>query len=151
MHFHRVACYRSGLEGALARQLKSAGVSFTYEVLKIPYTIPASPHTYTPDFVLKENGIIIESKGLFSVEDRKKHLLVKAQHPEYDIRFVFQNPNARLYKGSPTTYAMWAEKNGFKWAGKQIPEEWLSEQSKPWEREIKGSQYPAQKELNVVK
>lgn len=101
-------------------------MSFTYETLKIPYTIPASPHTYTPDFVL-ENGVIIESKGLFSVEDRKKHLLVKAQHPEYDIRFVFQNPHARLYKGSPTTYAMWAEKNGFKWAKKTIPEEWLKE------------------------
>ena len=104
-------------------------MSFTYETLKIPYTIPASSHTYTPDFVL-ENGIIIESKGLFSVEDRKKHLLVKAQHPEYDIRFVFQNPNTKLYKGSPTTYAMWAEKNGFKWAKKTIPEEWLKEMVK---------------------
>ena len=129
MQFHRFACYRSGLENTLADQLKAAGVSFTYETTKINYMVPATLHTYTPDFVLS-NGIIIESKGLFSVEDRKKHLLVKAQHPELDIRFVFQNPHNRLYKGSPTTYAMWAEKNGFKWARKTIPAEWLKEPTK---------------------
>lgn len=121
---HNSASYRSGLEDTLADELKSAGVPVLYEAMKIKYVTPAVNHTYTPDFLLP-NGIIIESKGYFSSDDRKKHLLIKEQHPEYDIRFVFQNPNTRLYKGSPTTYGMWAEKYGFKYAKKHIPIEWL--------------------------
>lgn len=100
-----------------------------YETIKVRYERPATSHTYTPDFPLP-NGIIVETKGLFSAEDRKKHLLVQAQHPELDIRFVFSNSRAKLYKGSPTTYAAWCEKNGFKYADKLIPRAWLQEDPK---------------------
>ncbi len=58
---------------------------------------------------------------------RKKMILVKEQHSGIDIRFVFENPNLKLRKGSKTTYAMWAEKNGFKWCGPIIPKEWFLE------------------------
>ena len=51
--------------------------------------------------------------------------LIKKQYPELDIRFVFMNANNKIYKGSKTTYAMWANKHGFEWAEKNIPEEWL--------------------------
>lgn len=121
--------YRSGLEQVTAKQLKDAGVDFTYEKLKIKFVQPETNRTYTPDFVL-ENGIIIETKGQFSSDDRKKMLLVKAQHPDLDIRFVFSYAGGKIYKGSKTTNAKWAFTHGFKWANKKIPTEWLKEPKK---------------------
>ncbi|QFP93708.1 endonuclease I [Ralstonia phage P-PSG-11-1] len=121
--------FRSGLEEKIAADLTSRGVRFTYEELVISYTKPAKTHKYTPDFVLP-NGIIIESKGRFLSEDRAKHLLVKAQYPDLDVRFVFSNSKTKINKRSPTTYAMWCEKNGFQYADKAIPEEWLREPPK---------------------
>lgn len=121
--------YRSGLEEKLAAQLSQAGVPAEYETMTIPYEKPASKHRYTPDFVLP-NGIIIESKGRFVTADRSKHLLVKKQHPHYDIRFVFSTSKARISKTSKTTYAAWCEKYGFLYADKLIPVEWLKEKKK---------------------
>jgi hypothetical protein len=120
------AGYRSGLEEAVSAQLASEGVDASYESFKIPYTVPETLHKYTPDYDLP-NGIVIETKGRFMAADRKKHVLVKKQHPDLDIRFVFSNPNAKLRKGSPTTYATWCEKNGFLYAAKTVPEEWILE------------------------
>ena len=77
------------------------------------------------------NGIIVESKGIFDVEDRKKHLLIREQHPELDIRFVFSSSRSKLYKGSKTSYAEWCEKYGFQFADKLIPAAWLREKAKP--------------------
>jgi hypothetical protein len=118
--------FRSGLEESIGRQLKALGIKVDYESLKIPYIKPETKHSYTPDFVLP-NGIIIESKGRFVVEDRKKHLLIKKQHPDKDIRFVFSNANSKIRKGSKTTYAMWCDKHGFKYSNKTIPQEWIDE------------------------
>lgn len=69
----------------------------------------------------------METKGRFTATDRKKHLLVKAQRPDLDIRFVFSNSRAKLNKGSKTTYADWCNKHGFLYADKLIPTEWLDE------------------------
>ena len=121
--------YRSGLESALARNLKSKGIPVQYEEYKLDYVIPESVHKYTPDFVLP-NGIVIESKGIFSVEDRKKHLLIKEQYPNLDIRFVFTRSKTPLYKGASTTYADWCLKYGFRYADKLIPDSWLKEPNK---------------------
>ena len=118
--------FRSGLEERIAEQLDKAGVEYTYEKLKLNYVKPASKHVYTPDFVLS-NGIIIETKGRFLLADRQKHILVKRHNPTLDIRFVFSNSNARISKASTTTYAQWCIKNGFKYADKTIPEEWINE------------------------
>ena len=65
----------------------------------------------TPDFQVGD--IHLEVKGLFDVQARHKMLLVKQQHPDLDIRFVFSNANAPIYKGSPTSYAQWCDKHGF--------------------------------------
>ena len=121
--------YHSGLEYDVSIQLDDLGVPYTYEEVKIKFEQPASQHTYTPDFQLP-NGIIVETKGRFLPKDRKKHLLVKAQHPDLDIRFVFSNPNAKISKGSKTTCAKWCEKNGFKYAKGRVPEEWIHESNK---------------------
>ena len=119
--------FRSGLEERIAEQLDKAGIEYTYEKLKLNYVRPASKHVYTPDFVLA-NGIIVETKGRFLLADRQKHILVKKHNPTLDIRFVFSNSKARISKTSTTTYASWCEKNGFKYADKTIPQEWMEEQ-----------------------
>jgi len=118
--------FRSGLEEDVSKALTEAGVKFTYEEMKIKYVQPATERQYTPDFEL-ENGIIVETKGRFLVADRKKHLLIKRQHPHLDIRFVFSNSKQKITKGSRTSYADWCIKNGFLYADKEVPEHWLKE------------------------
>jgi hypothetical protein len=117
--------YRSGLEDKVSKQLQESGVSFEYETLKIQYEVNET-RRYTPDFVLP-NDIIVETKGRFVAADRKKHLLIKQQHPHLDIRFVFSNSRAKLSKGAKSTYGEWCEKHGFLYADKEIPQEWLNE------------------------
>lgn len=133
----RVGSYRSGLEAKNMEMLEKRGVKAKYEEWSIPYVVPASSHRYTPDIILP-NGIIVETKGLFDAEDRKKHLLIREQMPELDIRLVFSSSRSKLYKGSPTSYAEWAEKHGIKFADKLIPVEWLKESKKeiPWDKLI---------------
>ena len=118
--------FRSGLEERIAEQLTSLGVSFLFEAEKVPYLQPVKKRTYTWDFKLP-NGIIIESKGRFLSEDRQKHLWIKEQHPELDIRFVFSNSKSKIAKGSKTTYAKWCLDNGFLYADREIPIEWIKE------------------------
>jgi hypothetical protein len=122
--------WRSGLEESLAAYLDERNIPYQYEENKLVYTVPQRQATYTPDFyVTTRSGkvIIIETKGRFVTADRQKMLLVKEQHPDLDIRFVFSNPNTRISKKSQTTYAAWCEKHGFLYAAKVAPEEWLNE------------------------
>ena len=115
--------FRSGLERKVDTLLSSLGVEYEYESTKVPYVLSCN---YTPDFILS-NGVVLEAKGHLSPDDRRKMLAVKKQNPELDIRFIFQAPYNKIYKGSKTTYAKWAERNGFLWAHYQtIPVEWLS-------------------------
>ena len=120
--------YRSGLEKKVGDSLKQQKIKAKYETLKIKYIKPATPHMYTQDFILP-NGIIIEVKGLFNSSDRKKHILVKDQHPDLDIRFVFSNSKSKLYKKSKSTYRDWCIKHGFLYADKDIPQEWIKEET----------------------
>ena len=125
---HNANRYRSGLERVVAEFLKQNKKNFRYEDLKIEWK-DLRYRTYTPDFIL-DNGIIVETKGIFDNEDRRKHLAVREQHPELDIRLVFSNAKAKLYKGSKTTYAMWCDKNGFLYSHRVIPPDWLKEKGK---------------------
>jgi hypothetical protein len=114
--------WRSGLEEKVAKELSESGIKYEYESMKIKYDV-SETRTYTPDFILP-NGIIVETKGRFVAADRKKHLLIQKQF-DYDIRFVFQNARAKLFKGAKSTYSQWCDKHGFLWAQGSIPEEWL--------------------------
>ncbi len=127
---HVKANYRSGLEDEVAAFLSEVQKEVRYEKLKIEWVKPTTNHVYTSDFLL-DNGIIIETKGRFVADDRKKHLEIQKQHPTLDIRFVFTNSKAKLYKGSKTTYGMWCEKHGFLYADRIIPQQWLQEKGKP--------------------
>lgn len=120
--------YRSGLEEKVQEDLKQASIDAEYESIKIEWE-DLCYRKYTPDFLLP-NGIIIETKGQFTAKDRRKHVLVKEQHPHLDIRFVFTRSNSRLSKQSKTTYADWCIKQGFLYADKKIPDEWLIEAPK---------------------
>lgn len=128
MRKHNKGRYRSGLEKEVAAYLKDNQKQVRYEKLKIEW-VDLRYRTYTPDFQL-DNGIFIETKGIFDSDDRRKHLEVRKQHPELDIRFVFSNANAKLYKGAKSRYCDWCEKNGFMWAHRVIPQEWLQEAGK---------------------
>ena len=120
--------YRSGLELKVAEFLDKQGVTYLYEKIKIEWEDLAY-RTYTPDFVL-DNGIIIETKGIFTVADRRKHLSIKKQHPKLDIRFVFESSRRKLSKGAKSNYAQWCIKHGFLYYDRIIPEDWLKEKGK---------------------
>jgi hypothetical protein len=122
--------FKSGLEETISQQIESQGIKVEYETEKVPYIIPASNHTYSPDFKLP-NGIRVETKGRFVAADRKKHLLVKEQNPNMDIRFVFSNSKNKITKKSKTTYGDWCDKNGYKYSDKIIPNEWFLEENRP--------------------
>lgn len=135
---HNQWTYRSGLEDRVVDQLVSLNADYRYEVTKIVYTVPAKNHLYTPDFTINTKSgkvIYVETKGIWDYEDRYKHLLIRQQHPELDIRFVFSNSKAKIRKNSKTTYADICNGEGrapfknVKWqfADKLIPTEWLEE------------------------
>jgi hypothetical protein len=107
--------FRSGLEEKVADLLTNLGVKYEYESTKVPYVLQLP------------NGVYLETKGHLTDEDRRKMKAVKAANPDLDVRFVFQSPFNKIYKGSKTTYAKWAEKHGFLWcAYHSIPTGWLT-------------------------
>lgn len=113
--------FRSGFERTLDTQLKSHEINYSYETLKLPYTLES---VYSPDFVL-ENGIILEAKGVLSPEDKRKMIAIKKKYPELDIRFVFWDAEKKIPK-TKQTHAEWARRNGFPFAHERIPEEWMT-------------------------
>jgi len=120
--------YRSGLEHAISIYLTELKCEYGYESLKIEWE-DLTYRTYTPDFILN-NGIIIETKGRFLASDRKKHVAIKKQHPDLDIRFVFTNSKNKLQKGAKSSYGQWCDKHGFRYYDRIIPEDWLKEKGK---------------------
>jgi hypothetical protein len=127
--------YRNPSEKFLGTLLQEGGVPFSYEGFKIEYEVPARTAKYLPDFFIEGTSIILEYKGWFGrsgAKERQKLILLKQQHPHLDIRLVFSDARKKIYKGSPTTYASWADENGFKWCevnkmrGKvTLPASWL--------------------------
>lgn len=130
--------FRSGLEETIAAALDAKGVRFAFEEHKVKYEQPAKTRTYTPDFWLpykadlslpfgKQRGFFIETKGRWLTEDRQKHQHIRATNPKLDIRILFSNAHARISKQSATTYAAYCERNGWVFAHRHIPLNWLTE------------------------
>ena len=105
--------YRSKLEATFAYKLEERCIGFSYEPYSIPYSV-VEERKYYPDFIILANGIVIETKGYFKPADRKKHLRLKEQYPDLDIRFVFGNKRNKINKNSKTTYEDWCNNHGFK-------------------------------------
>jgi len=115
--------YKSNFERKVAKLL---GKRVKYEAETIEFLQPEKKRKYLPDFKVKEN-VFIETKGKLDIETRKKHEWIKQQRPEITIYMLFMNAFNKIRKGSPTTYADWAEKVGIEWAdfGMGIPKHWL--------------------------
>jgi hypothetical protein len=113
--------YKSGFERTIAANLAMRGVEFTYEELRLPYTLNGE---YRPDFVIVKSGIIVEAKGFLDRDSKRKMVAVKRQHPDIDLRFLFQQADKKM-QGSKQTHGEWAKKNGFEFAEGEIPEEWI--------------------------
>ena len=115
--------FRSGLEEKIADLFVELGVCYEYESTKIPYQIS---HSYTPGFLLP-SGIFLEAKGYFDADDRRKIKAVKQQHPEIDLRIIFQAPYNTISKKSKTTYAQWCDRLDIPWTSfTNIPLDWLT-------------------------
>jgi hypothetical protein len=152
--------FRSGFESNMGEFLKSEGIKFEYEgegccfnylkpvtkgvlVDKLLQVIPlpkghkvAQSCNYTVDFEVAnwERGgcTYLETKGRFTASDRRKMELIRKQHPDLDIRMVFQSNG----KVSPLKrYSDWCEERGIpfhvvKKVNKKsiyLPEDWLDE------------------------
>ena len=114
--------FRSKLEENVADILDKVGAKYEYENQQVAYTIQ---HHYNPDFCLV-NGVMLETKGYWDSEDRRKIKAVMRDNPDIDLRMVFQAPFNKISKKSKTTYAQWCEKHGIKWASAHaIPIDWL--------------------------
>lgn len=88
------------------------------------YQVPATTSKYTPDFILP-NGIVVETKGYFDADDRKKHLLVRTSRPDLDIRFVFTNPQQFCQSADRKAYKIWlSAKHGRKIGNATLFTEW---------------------------
>lgn len=120
--------YRSGFEEEIARQAEEDSIEAEYEPKDGIIVWQPKPSKYLPDFRLK-NGLLIEAKGRLTQKDRTKLLRIKEQHPDIDIRLIFQYDN-KLTTASKTRYSEWATKHGFTWAMKKIPVEWAQETAK---------------------
>jgi hypothetical protein len=133
--------FRSGLEKKVAEQLEAGGVSYGHEAQWVRYTVPAREAKYLPDYTINGTNILLEAKGRFGggnprfkqpagdgAKERQKLILLREQHPELDIRLIFQRASTPIYPGSKTTYAKWAEDHGFPWSDKgRVPEDWIAE------------------------
>ena len=97
-------------------------MDFLYEDERIPYVVERK---YIPDFQLP-NGIYVEAKGWFRDEDCRKMRLLKAQYPDKEFRFLFQNNKTKV-QSKRYTNQQWAEKYNFKYCEGTVPEDWLEE------------------------
>ena len=118
--------YKSKYEETFGNNLTKQGLEFKYEKKSIEYVVK---HKYKLDFDVEDGILLIETKGYFKAADRNKHLEIKKQYPNLDIRFLFMHDN-RIHKNSLTRYSDWCKKHGFKYAISPlgiIPKEWIKE------------------------
>ena len=117
--------YRSKFEISIAADLGKKNISFEYEPATFSY-VPKI-RSYTPDFYIAEKDFYIGAKGRLTTNDRVKHLMIKEQFQDLDVRFIFVQANNKILKGSKTTYAAWCDRHDFLWAEGRIPMEWMNE------------------------
>ena len=105
--------FRSNLERYVAAILKKSGIQFDYEPYNLKYEQPSVVKKYLPDFA--KDNVVLEVKGRFTSDDRKKMLLLTQQHPDKVFIMVFGRADNKLSKKSNTTYAMWCDNNNIPW------------------------------------
>lgn len=122
----RLLMPKGTFEERVISNLDERGVPYEYEPDKVAYYVERH---YIPD--LKLGSMYVELKGYFRQDAQRKMKAIKAQYPDMDIRFVFQNASATIQgakkrkDGTKMTCCEWADRNGFAWNEGTIPEEWL--------------------------
>ena len=120
--------YRSKLE-------KQLGLGVLRDMKYEPFTISYTQvKEYLPDFVNESKKILFEAKGYFrTASEAKKYVDVKASNPEWEIIFIFSDPDKplpwakkRKGDGKRMSHKEWAEKHGFKCCNVfTVKKEWL--------------------------
>jgi len=127
---------RSGLEARVREDLDNRKIKYEYETVELPYIKEYCPSCkepikrgkYIPDFII--GSIIVEVKGRFTAQDRKKHVAVREMNPDVDIRILFQR-DQKISKNSTTKYSTWCDKKGMVYAfGEVVPQEWIEDSKK---------------------
>ena len=115
-------------EQRVMSNLTAKGVEFTFEPHSLPYSVTRD---YIPDLLIGE--MYVEIKGYFRQDAQRKMRAVKKQHPNKDIRFLFQRAEATIQgakkrkDGTKMTCREWAERYGFQYAeGEEIPQTWIN-------------------------
>ena len=134
---------RSGYEDRIEKQLKEAKVKYEYEPDTIEFRRTVSSgecpdcgshkvvqrRRYTPDFKLTvgKQTFYIETKGRLTGTNASNLQAIKKQHPDLDLRLLFQSDNLRV-RGKPASgrYSDWAKKYGFPFAVGEVPDDWIS-------------------------
>lgn len=101
---------------------------FAYEKHALYYTPPSKQRKKTFDFFITLSSgklYVLETKGWWTPTDRIRETECIKQNSGVDIRYLFSNAHAKIRKGSKTTYAMWCDKHGIKWAHRLLPQVWL--------------------------
>ncbi len=120
--------YRSWLEADVVEDLKKRKIEFEYEKERVVFVEPAKVRTYIPDLSFP-SGLIVEIKGRWTAQDRRKISYVLEQNPDKDIRILFDKDNT-ISRGSKTRYSDWCNKRNIKFAiGNKVPEEWFDDAS----------------------
>jgi len=102
----------------------STELNFTYAYEPEKYVVKVDV-TYNPDWTIYKNGkkLVIEGKGYFRDEDRKKVLAFSEQYgSEVFYHIVFERDNP-IYKGSKFKYSDWCNKHGISYSVKSLPKE----------------------------
>jgi hypothetical protein len=132
----RMVEFRSKFEREIAEQIGrryKTPLDEYYEKVRLRYPDTKEgtrTRLYIPDFVLP-NGIVIEAKGYFRLENKKKYRQVKKWFPELDLRIVFQEPTG-IKAGEN---GAWCRKYRIPFASCRIPEAWFTDMGKRTQRE----------------
>ena len=114
-------------EQKVMSNLTEQGIKFVFEPHSIPYSVTRD---YIPDLLVGD--VYVEIKGYFRQDAQRKMRAVKKQHPDKDIRFLFQKAEAtiqgakRRKDGTKMTCREWCDRYGFLWAeGEELPDKWI--------------------------
>lgn len=116
---------RNNFERVLDKAISTLSheMRFTYDYEPQNFTVQVEV-SYKPDWIVDTGDkiVIIEGKGYFRDEDRKKVLAFTQQYPDYKYHIVFERDNP-MYKGSKYRYSDWCEKHGISYSVKSLPKD----------------------------
>lgn len=151
----RAAGYRSGIEGLLGGWLDERGYTYKYEdkKLRIDWVLPESNHKYLCDFFfVKKDGTMmyVDTKGKWDYNDRVKHYYIQQQHPELDIRMLFEhNPERMRITSKCSAAQLCTEGEGYKskgidWTDFSMPYAWCPIRQRKKQKVLLDDAFPAE-------